>query len=216
MAPTCKCRPVRIHIQRRRAVLSTFPSGFKVISPMDKAGLRKAARSQRLVLSQAMPDFATRIAGADIPVSVGVVVAGYWPMADEADPRGLMASLAGMGAHLALPCVPGRAMALVFRHWSFGNALVPGVFGTEEPVPSAPIVVPDILLVPLLAFDAAGYRLGYGGGYYDRTLADLRKKKPVLAVGVAYGGQMVNAVPREDTDEPLDLLVSETGLWRFA
>lgn len=183
---------------------------------MDKAGLRKTARLQRLVLSQALPDFATRIAGADLPAPAGTVVAGYWPMTGEADPRGLMAALHARGARLSLPCVPGRDMALVFRDWSFGEALVPGAFGTHEPGPAAPPLVPDVLLVPLLAFDAAGYRLGYGGGYYDRTLADLRKTHPVVAIGVAFGGQEVDSVPCEDTDEPLDFLVCETGVRRFA
>lgn len=182
---------------------------------MDKVSLRKTARNRRAVLSQDLPDFAEHLAGGDLPLQPQSIVAGYWPLAGEADPRLLMAVLQRHGHRLALPCILGPDQPLVFRAWRMGDPLVAGVFGTSEPPAASPIVVPQVLLVPLLAFDAAGYRLGYGGGYYDRTLAQLRENGTPLAIGVAFAGQEVAAVPVEATDQRLDLVISETGLRHF-
>lgn len=142
-------------------------------------------------------------------VPAGVVVSGYWPMEGEMDPRVLMADLAARGHALCLPVVQGRGKPLLFRAWRRGDALVGGSLGIPAPGPEATPLVPGLLLVPLLAFDREGFRLGHGAGYYDMTLADLRAAGPVLAVGIAYAGQEVARVPREAHDQPLDWVVTE-------
>ncbi len=136
-------------------------------------------------------------------------VSGYWPMRDEFDVRPLMTRLAERGHVCALPVVVARGEALVFRRWRPGDALVEAGFGTREPGAEAAATVPDIVLAPLLAFDEAGRRLGYGGGYYDRTLRALRVAGRVLAVGVGYQAQRVDEVPSGDGDETLDWIVTE-------
>jgi 5-formyltetrahydrofolate cyclo-ligase len=117
---------------------------------------------------------------------------------------------------LALPSVSGRGAPLVFRRWSPGDATLIDMFGLTEPLAGAEIVTPSLLLVPLLAFDAAGTRLGYGGGYYDRTLAMLRGAGKIAAIGIAYAGQEVGELPRHEYDEPLDAVLTEKGLRNFA
>lgn len=180
-----------------------------------KPELREDAKRRRAALACACADFAARIArfAHEVPVGKGAVVSFYWPMGDEADPRALAAALAGRGARLALPVVVRKKSPLHFREWRDGDALVAHAFGMHEPAVSAPQVVPDVLLVPLLAFDSRGHRLGYGGGFYDRTLASLAKK---LAVGVAYAGQEVDELPALPHDHPLDMVVTEKGLRRLA
>ena len=184
---------------------------------MNKSTLRKDAGARRADLARALPDFAARIRGLanDLGAPDGAVVSGYWPIRDEADPRGLMASLAMSGHPLALPRVAARAAPLAFHRWTPGDATLIDMFGLTEPLASAAVVAPSVLLVPLLAFDAAGYRLGYGGGYYDRTLAELRASGDVFAVGVAYAGQEVAEVPHHDYDQRLDMIVTENGVRRF-
>jgi 5-formyltetrahydrofolate cyclo-ligase len=139
------------------------------------------------------------------------VVSGYWPFADEADPRPLLAALHGRGHGLCLP-VTVAGEALTFRAWAPGEALVPGPFDTREPRPEKAEQRPDCLLVPLLAVDGEGYRLGYGGGFYDRTLAALGD---ALGVGLAFAFQRCEQVPRGAHDRPLDWLVSEDGAMQF-
>ena len=173
---------------------------------------------RRVELARTLPGFAERIAvfASDLGAPVGAVVSGYLPIRDEADPRALMAALAGKGHVLALPSVIERGAPLVFRRWSPGDATLIDMFGLTEPLASAEIMTPSIVLVPMLAFDAAGTRLGYGGGYYDRTLATLRAAGKLVAVGIAYAGQEVPGLPRRDHDEPLDAIVTEKGLRKFA
>jgi 5-formyltetrahydrofolate cyclo-ligase len=139
----------------------------------------------------------------------GTEVSAYWPMGDEIDPRPLMLALHSLGHRLVLPAIRAAGQPLDFRAWQPGEPLVPAGFGTQEPAATAPSVAPSVLLVPLLAFDAAGYRLGYGGGFYDRSLALLHAAGDTLAVGLAYADQQVAAVPRGATDQPLDLVVTE-------
>jgi 5-formyltetrahydrofolate cyclo-ligase len=138
-------------------------------------------------------------------------VSGFKPFADEIDVLPLMARLAAEGWRTALPVVVGRARPLVFRAWSPGEPTFPGVWSIPVPPESAPEVRPDVLLVPMLAFDRSGFRLGYGGGFYDRTLSALRASKPIVAVGVAFSGQELPEVPREAHDEPLDWILTEHG-----
>ncbi len=120
-----------------------------------------------------------------------------------------MRVLSERGARLALPVVMGRREPLVMRAWTFGAPLKAGGWGLSEPLPSSPEVLPDILLVPLLAFDRAGNRIGYGAGYFDLTITALRAVKPVMAVGVAFAAQEVPHVPTTSRDARLDLVLTE-------
>jgi 5-formyltetrahydrofolate cyclo-ligase len=120
-----------------------------------------------------------------------------------------MRTLAQQGASLALPAIAGRGQPLRMRAYAFGDRLVAGVWNIREPAPDAPEVFPDIVLVPLLAFDHSGHRVGYGAGYYDLTLNDLRARKPVLAVGIAFATQEILAVPHTEHDARLDLVLTE-------
>jgi 5-formyltetrahydrofolate cyclo-ligase len=131
------------------------------------------------------------------------------PLRSEINPLPLMRRLADAGAALALPVVAGRGKPLIMRTYRWGEPLVAGVWGIREPPPTAPEVPPDLLLVPLLAFDRAGARLGYGAGYYDMTIAALRARKPVTAVGVAFAAQELAQVPTGPRDARLDLVLTE-------
>lgn len=181
---------------------------------MKQALRREALQSRRALSERQGPVAAQAIAArADrLRVGAGDVVGGYWPLPGEIDPRPLMAALAGRGAALALPEVIAPDAPLVFRGWSPGDALEPGPHGTAHPALSAPLLVPTLLLVPLLAFDAKGFRLGFGGGYYDRTLDALRRGGGVVAVGLAFAAQQSPALPSEPWDQPLDLILTEEGL----
>ncbi|SIS54407.1 5-formyltetrahydrofolate cyclo-ligase [Phaeovulum vinaykumarii] len=174
-----------------------------------------AARALRAELLAALRTLAPTVPGAASGAASGPV-AGYLAIHSEADP---VPALTDWGGPLCLPVVPGPARPLVFRRWHPDDPLVPGAFGTREPAPEAPEIRPALLVVPLLAFDAAGYRLGYGGGFYDRTLAQLRADggaRP-LAVGLAYAAQEHPGVlPLGPHDLPLDLIVTEQGLRRFS
>ena len=145
------------------------------------------------------------------PVGVppGAVVAGFMPMKSEINPLPLLRRLADAGARLALPAVAGRGKPLVMRAYAFGRPLATGVWGIREPTPDAPEVFPDILLVPLLAFDRRGHRIGYGAGYYDMTIAALRARKTVVAVGIAFATQEIAEVPATPRDARLDLVLTE-------
>jgi 5-formyltetrahydrofolate cyclo-ligase len=179
-----------------------------------KQKLRESARTRRTELARACPDFAARIASYtdDLGVAPGATVSFYWPMGDEADPRALAARLAARGHALALPVVVKKGAPLVFRLWREGDPLLVHAFGMHEPAPTAPEVAPNVLLVPLLAFDVRGHRLGYGGGFYDRTLASLAAKR---AIGVAYAGQEMGTLPTHERDHPLDMVVTELGVRKF-
>ena len=145
----------------------------------------------------------------------GSVVSGYWPLAGELDPRPAMDRLAGLGHPLALPRVQGRGRPLAFHAWQTGDPLRAAPFGLMEPSPDAPLVDPRVLLVPLLAFDRAGRRLGYGAGYYDMVLRDLRARGPApLAIGVAFAAQEVAGVPTGPSDQMLDAVVTERRVHR--
>jgi 5-formyltetrahydrofolate cyclo-ligase len=141
------------------------------------------------------------------------VVSGFWSIRSEIDVRPLMQALAAAtGADLAMPVVVARGRPLLFRRWQAGMALVAGPFGTVHPAESESALAPDLVLVPLLAFDRRRHRLGYGAGFYDRTLAGLRAGGPVTAVGIAYAAQEVDAVPVGDHDQLLDLVLTERGI----
>jgi len=137
------------------------------------------------------------------------VIAGYWPLGSELDVRPLLLHLRSLGRTVALPLSGPRGQALTFRDWDPAVPLAAGRYGISEPGADRPEVAPSILLVPMLAFDRTGHRLGYGAGYYDRTLDGLRRHGPVLAVGIAFAAQEVEAVPCADHDERLDWIVTE-------
>ena len=142
-------------------------------------------------------------------------VSAYLAIRNEIDPMPLMLALAGLGFGVALPIIVGPGQPLVFRRWTPGAALEAGPFGTSVPRDGAE-VEPDVLVVPMLAFDARCHRLGYGGGFYDRTIARLRARRPVHAFGLAYAGQELPALPVEATDIQLDAVVTEAGVVRPA
>ncbi len=157
---------------------------------------------------------AEAIAARPFPYQIkpGLVVSAYSPMQSELNPVPLMRKLADAGATLALPVVVGRNKPLIMREWAFGQPLATGTWGIREPLPNAPEAWPDILLVPLAAFDRKGNRIGYGAGYYDLTINRLRLLKQVVAVGLAYHAQQVAVVPHTPRDARLDLVLTEREL----
>jgi 5-formyltetrahydrofolate cyclo-ligase len=182
-----------------------------------KRSLRLQAEAARRSLSEAAPDAGLRIAAhfaAAIALPPSAVIGGYLPTRYEADPVPLMEASRGRGHGIALPRVTGKARALSFHLWA-GRPPMAGAYGLLEPEPDWPEALPDVFLVPLLACDAAGYRLGYGGGYYDRTLRAARAQRAILAVGIGFAGQVVSELTREPTDEPLDWMVTEEGARAF-
>ncbi len=152
---------------------------------------------------------------ADVPRTSGASVAGYFPIRSEADPVPLMAELATLGHTCALPRVMTSESPLRFFRWAPGSETEEGAFGTRVPLKKSEEILPDILLVPLVAFDLVGGRLGYGGGFYDRTLRGLRAKRTCVAVGIAYSAQERDSLPHDVYDEPLDWVVTEKGSRRF-
>jgi len=183
-----------------------------------KAVLRRTAMARRDALPPAeRMAAALAIAEQGLPVEVtpGIVVSGFSPLKSEISPLPLLRRLADAGASLALPVVAGRGQPLIMRAWSFGAPLVSGVWGIREPPADAPELFPDILIVPLLAFDRRGHRIGYGAGYYDMTISGLRAMKPVLAIGLAFAVQEIAAVPATPRDARLDLVLTERGAIDF-
>jgi 5-formyltetrahydrofolate cyclo-ligase len=180
--------------------------------------LRDAARARRAELAKTIPDFAARLArqAAELDIAPNSLIGGYAALEDEADPHLLLKALASTGHEIAFPRIEAKAAPLVFHHWKPGRELQRGAFGIAEPRADWPIAHPPILLVPLLAFDARGHRLGYGGGYYDRTLEALRARGNVRAIGVAYAGQEVEFIPDENHDHRLDMVATEAGVRRFS
>ena len=143
----------------------------------------------------------------ETPPPAGAVVSGFWPMGTEIDIRPLLRTLHQYGHEIVLPETPKRGNPLIFRLWRPGGVMVPERFGTSRP--DGPIAAPDFLLVPLLAFDRRGYRVGYGAGYYDRTLATLPGR---FRLGVAYAASELDEVPAGPYDEKLDAVATERGV----
>jgi len=186
-APWCDVLLAEVKAEARRVALATRAA-------IDPAGAGEALAAVVL---------------RDAPPPQGALVSAFWPMGPEIDVRPLLLALHARGQALCLPVTPKRGQPLRFRRWAPGDALAPGPMGTRQPLPGAQEVTPDWLLVPLLAFDRAGRRLGYGGGYYDRTLAAL---PGATAIGVAYAGQEMQEVPAGPTDTRLDRVATEKGV----
>lgn len=181
-----------------------------------KAALRRRMKLIRKGLAAAHPDSAealTRNFPDEIWPKIGSVVSGFIPIAGEIDPLNMMAAFACEGAVTALPVVqPGNL--LVFRAWKPGDPLHPGPMGLQQPADSAPEVQPDIVLTPLLAFDLKGRRLGWGGGFYDREIEEMRRERSVQIVGIAFDAQKTRRVPVGRWDQPLDWIVTEKTAYR--
>jgi 5-formyltetrahydrofolate cyclo-ligase len=180
------------------------------------SGQKESLRNEALARRDGLPlaerqKAAEVIAARQFPVAVppGAIVSGFMPMKSEINPLPLLKRLAAEGAKLALPVVAGRGKPLIMRAWAFGEALDSGVWGIRQPKPEAPEVDPDILIVPLAAFDRSGHRIGYGAGYYDLTINRLRGLKTVVAVGVAFATQEIPSVPATERDARLDLVLTE-------
>jgi 5-formyltetrahydrofolate cyclo-ligase len=183
------------------------PTGAKSSASESKKNLRLLARATRknLVRPEAGARLRDIFLSSEIPLAPDLIVGGYWPMGGEMDSRPLLTALDDIGIRCALPVVVAPQQPLIFRHWRPGDLLKSGAQGTQAPLDSAPELLPDLLFVPLLAFDSQGYRLGQGGGYYDRTLA----KSGAMAVGLAYAGQEIAKLPHEAHDARLDWIVTE-------
>ena len=186
-----------------------------------KSNLRQQASQRRRGFEGAEPKAGDEILArfrAAAPLATAAEAAGsfagYWPIKSEVDPRPLMGHLLRIGLIGSLPVVAAKARPLVFRRWSDGQRLESGPFGVLVPPVKAAAVVPALLLVPLLAYDDRGHRLGYGAGYYDRTLNELRRTHQVLAVGLAFSGQRTADLPVAPGDEPLDWIVTERSAIR--
>ncbi len=177
-----------------------------------KAAARKAAFAARRAAFAAGRGQAAELLADVLAAHPGRTLAGYMPMRTEIDPLPAMAAHQGP---VGVPVIIGPEQPLRFREWSPGCPMEPGAFGALIPSGGA-WVDPEVLIVPLLAYDARGYRLGYGGGYYDRTLAALRVRHPVLAVGFAFAAQQVLQVPTDATDQRLDMIVTDLGVTHFS
>jgi len=183
-----------------------------------KAELRAKALAKREALSDKQrARSAQALAKRGLPVDIvaGMVVSGYSPIRNEIDPVPLMQKLAAQGARLALPVVNARGKSLTFRAWSPSDRLMLGPLGIPEPSPAAAELVPDIMLVPLAAFDSLGHRIGYGAGHYDYTFAHLRKSKAVIGIGVAFAVQEIEVVPALSHDVALNYVLTDKETFDF-
>jgi len=182
-----------------------------------KAALRAVAHKKRAAFHPSLRSEAAKAAAAhffdNVALSKDEVVAGYWPIRDELDVKSVIAKLMDAGQPVCLPVVLGDEQPLELRLWQEGAPLYEAGYGTLAPADDAPRTEPDVILMPLLGFDKHGTRLGYGGGYYDRTLAAL-SKRPRL-VGFAFALQEIDHIPRDGHDVPLDTIVTEEGVRHF-
>jgi 5-formyltetrahydrofolate cyclo-ligase len=184
--------------------------------PPSKSALRQSFMERRL---QLLPNDRVSAAEAvsaaffqNVPLKAETVVAGYWPIKAELDALLLMRALLGKGHKCALPHVTGEGAPLLFRNWDENTPMVTGKYGLTEPA-NHETLLPDIILVPVLAFDATGHRLGYGMGFYDRTLARLKKQKPIRAIGLAYEMQLYNGLPVEANDVKMDMIITDRNVY---
>ena len=197
----------------------TFPASASADNLVRvKAQLRKQAAKIRQQQSDLHPQAAKQLASycAGLMHSFGSgIYAAYLPIRSEISPLPLVAALQRAGQQTAMPITPAEGEALSFRLWAVGDDLEAGPYGTSQPLSAGQLVLPDIILAPLLAFDSAGWRLGYGGGFYDRTIADLTMRPHQCAViGLGFDGQKLDKVPVGPYDMPLDAVLTPSGLHR--
>ena len=202
---------LRVAARNARLARDKSQTWIKLLTSFDKSQLRHAAREYRKALMHL--GFARKVArhAEALNIAKGMVVGGYHALPEEADPSLLLEQLVALGCHIAFPRVASKGLPLEFHRVPDGEVLAPGAFGIHEPLDSWPRAIPHVLLVPLLAFDAVGHRLGYGGGFYDRTIAQLK----VPAIGIAYAGQEMASIPHEAHDRTLDMVLTERGVRRF-
>ena len=234
-APTYASRDPGSYVSTAMAVSPLAPASGGAVSPLpfahmrlycrvmdialseQKSALRKQAQATRELAHASVGDHAPLVlASRMFPLEATVhrrTISGFHPYQSEIDVRPLLGMLAGQGWTTALPVIMAKGQPLEFRRWLPGEPTSPGHWGILRPSDDAPVVEPDVLLVPMLAFDRKGFRLGYGGGYYDRTLEKLRALKKATAIGVAYAAQEVDAVPRGPHDQPLDFIMTEKELF---
>ena len=183
----------------------------------DKSALRGELRARRRRLAAETPDAAERVAAAflasNLPVFAGAAI--YHPVGAEIDPAPLGRAMLSRGIRVAYPVVVARETPLIFREHPADGKLVPDAIGIACPPPSAPELRPDVVVVPMLGFDAFGGRIGQGGGFYDRTLGALRATGKVFALGLAYAGQELERLPMGPYDQRLDAVLTEQGLRLF-
>jgi 5-formyltetrahydrofolate cyclo-ligase len=183
-----------------------------LISDHKKAARIEATAIRKIAHSKHVSTAPLHLAGHAFPVhptSTCKIVSGFFPYQSEIDTRPLLGKLAGDGWTTCLPIVIGNGEPLIFRRWLPGEPTIAGVWGIPRPPDDAPELEPDVLIIPMLAFDRHGYRLGYGGGFYDRTLEKLRIRKKIIAIGVAYAAQELGLVPHDALDQGLDFIMTE-------
>jgi len=186
-----------------------------------KADLRKQCYARRIQINDgdaeaAAGSVAQRV-DALVDLAKGAIVSAYWPLPGELDPRPALQFLIKRGAAGALPRTIGTDRPLDFHAWQPGDHLIEGRFKVMEPASNTAIVSPSVLLVPLLAFDRHGHRLGHGKGYYDRTIQALKANDPaVLAIGIAFAAQEVEQVPIDEFDQTLDMVITEKTVYQGA
>jgi 5-formyltetrahydrofolate cyclo-ligase len=190
---------------------------FKVVDLLaTKKQARAAATAIRKIAHAAQHETAPlQLASGAFPVQPTAtckIISGFYPYQSEIDTRPLLGRLAGEGWTTCLPIVLGDGLPLEFRRWAPGAPTIKGVWGIPRPPEDAELVEPDVLIIPLLSFDRKGFRLGYGGGFYDRTLEMLRARKNIIAIGVGYSAQEVDHVPVGENDQPLDYVITEKEL----
>jgi len=182
---------------------------------LQKSRARKAAKKTRAALNTdgASQSLITHFPFADFPQAI---VAGFWPLAGEIDILPLLGAFQSAGHKLALPCTPPVGEPLIFRQWMLDEALKHGPYGTREPHAHVSEISPTLVLLPLLAFSPDGKRLGYGGGFYDRTISGLRERGEVFACGTAYAGQETSDIPTDQYDQRLDGILTEDYFRKFS
>ncbi len=188
---------------------------------MDISEQKKTARKQAFAARKAAQSPTASIAASGHLTAFlstqpkGSIVAGYMPIQTEIDPRPTQTALCDLGYRLCLPVIQGHNKPLVFREWTPESGMIEGDFGALIPR-GGDYLTPDIAIIPLVGFDAKGARLGYGGGFYDRTLAEIETQKNVLKVGFAFAGQEIASVPTDRFDQYLDAIVTENGVRKFS
>ena len=175
-----------------------------------KSAARKAAFARRKAAFEAAPPGQSAYLSEVLAGYRGVPLSGFMPIRTEIDPVPAMSEAAAHGP-VGVPVIQGPGLPLEFSRWEPGCALREGPFGAMVPEVDD-FIEPEILIVPLVAFDARGGRLGYGGGFYDRTLERLRARRATLAIGFAFAAQEAETLPLEPTDQPLDMIVTEQGI----